>query len=212
MQTSFSYYPKESLFLASSLERRVKNCPFMARQLPKKFPGKAIWAWAGLAGAQAIGLGLMSPRKKTVQQKLLQSCPGRWKPETAWPVGLQDKAKWTRMKGKKKGGGTVVNIIFFKYWKDQTRLHWCWVLKDVLPWLSPSQFNFPVWYMVMPITPTPCSPPHTFLFLCFSPIFFHFFFHTFLLGSCSLAQGWTNTAKTPSVAVPRDQLPLQPPH
>lgn len=206
LQTSFSHYPKESLFLASSLERRVKNCPFMGRQLPNRSPGKAIWAWAGLAGAQPVGLGLASPWNKTAQQKLLQSFPGRChlgKPVTAQPVGVQDDAKSMGMK-EKKGSGTVgkVNILYFVCWKDQTPLHWCRVLKDVFclrPWLCPSQFKSPVWYTVMQTGTNPLLPSsHR---------------HTFLLDSCFLAQWWTNIAKTPPVLLCQgSQLSLQPRH
>lgn len=206
LQTSFSYYPKEYLFLASSLERRVKNCPFMGRQLPKKSPEKAIWAWAGPAGAQAVGLGLASPWNKTVQQKLLQSFPGKChleKPETAWSVGVQDDAKWTGMKGKKREGEQWEKEILFTLYAGKIKPHCTGAgfprMFCLRPWLSPGQFKSPVWYTVMPRSTSPVLP------------FFHK--HSFLLDSCSSAQWWTNTANTPSVLLCQgNQLALQPRH
>lgn len=160
LQTSFSYYPKESLFLASSLERRVKNCPFMGRQLPKKSSEKAIWGWAGLAGAQ-------TPETK---------CAAEAAAELPWQVllGLWDsKMKQNEEGWKKKGRGTVGEEIFFTLnagkIKPLCTSAGFWRMFCFGPWLSPSQFKSLVWYMVMPITPSPCFPPHIFLFLCFSP-------------------------------------------
>lgn len=172
----------------------------MGRQLPKKSPEKAIWAWAGLAGAW--GWDWWAPKQNRAAEAAA---------ELPWQVPLGKvcdslacgSPRWSKVNWNEtiKGRGTVGkgNILYFLCWKDQTPLQWFWRMFCLRTWLFPSPFKSPVWYTVVPISTNPVLPSsHS---------------HTFLLGSCFLAQWWTNSAKTPSVLLCQENQPsLQPRH
>lgn len=109
LQTSFSYYPKEYLFLASSLERRVKNCLFMGRQLPKKISRKSNLSMGRASWSPGSGTGTGEPLKQNCAAEAAAELPWQVPLGEAWDSLVCGSPRWSkvnrneRKKKKRKG-------------------------------------------------------------------------------------------------------------
>lgn len=168
LQTSFSYYPKEYLFLASSLERRVKNCLFMGRQLPKKISRKSNLSMGRASWSPGSGTGTGEPLKQNCAAEAAAELPWQVPLGEAWDSLVCGSPRWSkvnrneRKKKKKKEGEQWEKEMLFTLYAAKIKPHCTGAgfrrMFCLRPWLSPSQFKSPVWYTVMPITTSPVLP------------------------------------------------------